>query len=95
MDIGKLSYYSRKVHQFCLLFIIIFGLIMMLTGTAMKYPQLVPFLDPTQARMTHNTVSTYFSIVFAIMMATGIIMYLTPWILKTFRKPSKPTNLPH
>jgi len=68
--------------------IVILGIIMMATGTAMKYPSLVPFLDPFQARLVHRAISTYFSLVFAVMMATGLVMYLTPLLRK--RQPQEP-----
>ncbi len=94
MNIGKLSYYSHKIHRLLVVIIVILGLIMMTTGATMKYPQLIP-IDPTQARHIHNTVSTYFSLVFGTMILTGLIMYITPWLIKTFRGPPKPTNLPN
>ena len=91
MNIGKLSYYSRRIHRLLLLGIIVIGLIMMVTGSAMKYPTLVP-IDPMQARMLHNAVSTIFSFVFMGMMITGFIMYITPWIIKRSQK--QPTQPP-
>lgn len=81
MDIGKISYYARKLHRLFLLLIIITGIIMMGTGTAMKYPDLAP-IDQIQARIIHSAVSTWFSVIFVFMMITGLVMYFVPVILK-------------
>lgn len=86
MNIGKMSILARKIHRITLFFILILGLIMMLTGTAMKFPELVPFVDSLQARRTHSIVSTFFSTSFAIMAITGLIMYFTPFLLKISKK---------
>lgn len=87
MNIGKLAYISRRIHRVLLFIIIIIGIIMMITGATMKFPDLVPF-DQIQARIIHNSVSAIFSIVFTGMMVTGIIMYITPWIIKRSQKPT-------
>jgi len=87
MNIGKLSYYARRIHRILLLVIVIIGLIMMITGATMKYPFLMP-IDPIQARIIHNSVSTVFSFVFLGMMLTGLVMYITPWIVKRSQKSS-------
>ncbi len=93
MDPGKLSYYSRKLHRWSLIFVVVLGLIQMTTGLAMKYPGWFPFVDQGGARLLHFQTAGYFALAFGIQMITGIIMYITPWLLKTFRKPSGPTNL--
>ncbi len=87
MNIGKVSYYARRTHRILLLVIVVIGLIMMITGATMKYPLLIP-IDPIQARILHNSVSTVFSFVFFGMMLTGLIMYITPWIIKRSQKPT-------
>lgn len=95
MNLGKLSYYARKIHRFLLLFVIIFGLIQMVTGLAMRYPKMLPMIDQGAALSLHYKTATYFAIAFGLQMLTGIIMYLTPWLIKTFRRPPEPTNLPN
>jgi len=93
MDIGRLSYYSRRVHRVVMLFVIVLGLIQMATGTAMKYPQLFPFVDQSAVRLLHFDVATYFSIAFVIQIVTGIIMYIAPKLIKALRKPSPPPTV--
>lgn len=95
MDLGKLSYYARKIHRFLLLFVIIFGLIQMGTGIAMRYPAQFSMVDQGTALSLHYQTATYFAVTFGLQMLTGIIMHLTPWLIKTFRRPPKATNLPN
>lgn len=85
MNVGKISYYSRKIHRFLVLLMVIIGFFMMSTGLTMKYPEISPF-NPKQARILHNALSNYFALILAVMMLTGLIMYITPWLLKRFRK---------
>jgi thiosulfate reductase cytochrome b subunit len=93
MDIGRVSYYSRRVHRVVMLFVIVLGLIQMATGTVMKYPQLFPFVDQTSVRVLHFDVATYFSIAFVIQIVTGVIMYMSPKLIKALRKPSPPPTV--
>ncbi len=88
MDMGKISFYSRKIHRLSLWFVVGFGLVQMMTGLTMKYPLLFPFIDPLAARILHFQTATYFTLAFGIQMITGIIMYLTPWLLKHGQKSS-------
>ena len=82
MNIGKLSYYSRKVHRWSLWFVVILGLIQMITGLTMKYPNMFPFLDQGSVRLLHFQTAGYFALAFGTQMLTGIIMYITPWIIR-------------
>ncbi len=95
MNIGKLSYYSRKIHRLSLWFVVILGLVQMVTGLTMKYPEAFPFFDQPSVRLLHFQTAGYFALAFGIQMLTGIIMYITPWLLKTFRKSPPPTKLPN
>jgi len=92
MDIGTFSYYARKIHRLLMLFIVVLGLVQMVTGMSMKYPGMIPFMDSTAARLLHNQTATYFSFVFGLQMITGLVMYLAPTLIKTFRKPFKATD---
>lgn len=67
----------------------------MTTGLTMKYPQVFPFFDQTSVRLLHAQTAGYFALAFGIQMLTGIIMYLTPWLLKKFRTSPPPSNLPN
>ena len=90
MNIGKFSYYSRIVHRLSLIPVVILGLIQMVTGLAMKYPQWFSFLDQTAVRLFHFQVAGYFSLVFAIQILTGLTMYCVPWVIRKMRKPLPP-----
>ena len=93
MDLGKLSYYSRKIHNWSLFFVVGLGLIQMITGLTMRYPVAFSFVDQVSARLLHYQTATWFSIAFGIQMITGLIMYFTPWLLKRFMRPQQPTKL--
>ena len=82
MDLGKLSYYSRKIHRVSLWFVVILGLIQMVTGLTMKYPNLFAFFDQGEIRILHFQNAGYFSVAFGLQMLTGLILYATPWLLK-------------
>jgi len=85
MNFPKLVVTARITHRFLVWVIIILGLIMMLTGSAMKFPE-IALIDPLQARQIHNVISTLFSIVLFLMMLTGAFMYLYPWLQKILVK---------
>lgn len=95
MHIGKLSYYSRKIHNWSLFFVVIFGIIQMGTGMVMRYPMVFSLINESASRKLHFQTATYFSIAFGIQMITGLIMYFTPWLLKHFTKPPQATKLPN
>ena len=86
MNLPKLTLYSRKAHRLLVVLVVILSLVMIITGTVMKYPDLLP-LDPFLSRRIHNIVSTFFSIVLFCMMVTGGFLYLFPWLVKLTKKP--------
>lgn len=92
---SKLAYWARKIHRWSLWFVVFFGLIQIATGLAMKYPSWFPFVDQAPTRLLHFQTAGYFSLTFGIQMLTGIIMYLTPWLMKKFRAPLPPIKLPN
>lgn len=83
---------AKKLHRFLVVIIVTLGLIMMVTGMTMKYPQLLPFIDPLAARHLHNLVSPYFALTLTLMAATGLTMYLYPYYLKHKRTPKPPST---
>jgi len=95
MNLNKLFSYSRKLHRWSLLFVVILGLIQMITGLAMRYPIFFSFLNQNGVRLLHFQTATYFSIAFGIQMLTGIIMYLIPWLIKRANKPTGSIKLPN
>lgn len=88
MDMGKLSYYSRKIHRLLLFFVVTLGLTQMITGLIMKYPDVLPAIDQGSTRLLHFQTATYFSVAFIAQMLTGLVMYVTPWIIKRIQKSS-------
>jgi len=94
MNPGKLSYYSRKIHRISLWFVTISGLIQMVTGLAQKFPAFL-FTDIATIIKIHTLNSLPFVIALLVSMITGLIMYITPLIIKALYKQSRPTNLPN
>ncbi len=82
MNLGKISFYARKIHNWSLLFVVVLGLVQMITGIVMRYPTTFSMIDEVASRMLHFQTATYFSIAFGVQMTTGLIMYVTPWLLK-------------
>ncbi len=87
MDIGKITYYARRVHRFVLLLVVILGLVQMITGLTLRYPLALPMIDQEQARLLHFQTALYFSVVFGLQMITGVIMYVAPWVVKRLNRP--------
>lgn len=86
MDLGKLSYWSRRIHRISLWGISVLGLVQVLTGLTLKFPSLFPFIDFAWALQIHILNSVYFAAFFLLSMITGLIMYFTPWLLKVTKK---------
>lgn len=75
-------YYAKKIHRWSLWFVVVLGLVQLVTGLTMKYPQLFPFIGELSARSLHRQTATYFAIFFGIQMLTGLVMYIIPWLIK-------------
>ncbi len=86
MDFIKLAALCRKLHRLCVSLIVTFGVVMLVTGTMMKFG-----LDAVgSARLLHNLLSPAFSIIFVVMMLTGLVLYIQPWVVKHMRNPQSP-----
>lgn len=86
MDTGKITYYARRVHRFVLLLVVVLGLVQMITGLTLRYPEALPMIGQEQARLLHFQTALYFSVVFGLQMITGLVMYITPWVVKRLQK---------
>lgn len=91
--------FMKKVHRYLVLGILILGLGMGITGLLLKFPKIaadyLTFIDVGYIRFLHNNLSTYFSVVFFIMMLTGIWMYFYPgWVARRQRRKSVLGNQP-
>jgi hypothetical protein len=82
----------KSVHRFLVLLILVLGLIMMGTGTTMKYSEFflttMPFINLFAMRNIHNLVSVIFSIVFIIQLVSGIVLFLFPILQKQIKSSS-------
>lgn len=76
---GKIYLLSRQVHRFFTLITVFLGLVMMITGFFLKYPQVGNLLkiDVVLMREVHNFLSPLFSFLLFVMVLTGLIMYFT------------------
>ncbi len=91
--------FMKKVHRYLVLGILVLGLAMGITGLLLKFPKIaadyLTFIDLGYIRFLHNNLSTYFSVVFFIMMLTGIWMYLYPgWVARRQRRQTERNHFP-
>lgn len=77
----KLFILSRKIHRLLVLMISAAGLVMAITGVAIKYQ----IGDTGQMRFVHSQMSVIFTVIFIFMTLTGLTMYLFPLLR---RKPT-------
>lgn len=87
---------AKKIHRLLVLLIIILGLIMVITGTLLKFTiitrEYLTSIDLVQVRSLHRATSTYFSITFGLMMMTGAWMYGYTIYKKMTATKQKPPN---
>lgn len=70
--------WSRKIHRIALFFVVVLGLLQMITGIMMK----LNLGDIVSARVVHNANSIFFSVAFFVQMMTGLYMYIHPWVVR-------------
>ena len=62
------------------------GVAMTITGLGMKYPlvflRMIPSVKLFSLRLLHDTLSPFFAILLGVMMLTGVVMYLYPWVMR-------------
>ena len=70
---------AKKIYRLLVLVITVLALIMVATGTILKYPQLGEIMDLNleSARYLHNQLSPYLAVVLVIMILTGLVMYIS------------------
>ncbi|PIR08457.1 hypothetical protein COV53_02950 [Candidatus Gottesmanbacteria bacterium CG11_big_fil_rev_8_21_14_0_20_37_11] len=74
---------ARRIHRTLVLFVVLSGLIMSITGMFMKFPILssfMPFMNQIFVRSLHNALSSIFAMILILMMLTGGYMFVYPWI---------------
>lgn len=90
----KLYLISKQIHRLLVIMITGLGAAMAGTGIMLKYPVtsagLLPGLSLGLVRFIHSTLSTAFSVVLVLMIATGLVMYVIPWIQKRRSQSIKP-----
>jgi hypothetical protein len=92
MQLDKFALYARKIHRILVIFITILGTIMMITGLMIDELEEGNNIiaDPEFIRSIHGKTSTPFAIILGLMIITGLILYLYPWLQKTIRKSTPP-----
>jgi len=91
--------FMKKVHRYLVLGILVLGLAMAITGLLLKFPVIaadyLTFVDQEYIRFLHNNLSTYFSVVFVLMIFTGIWMYFYPdWVARRQRRQNEHNHFP-
>lgn len=77
----KLYLLAKKIHRFLVLIITALAFVMAGTGAMMGFSW-APFgMNLAKARYVHNQLSVVFTIVLALMVITGIAMYLLPYLI--------------
>lgn len=85
ISLVALFQWSKTIHRLALFGMVGLGLIMGITGSWLKFPQLswlIPGLDLQVVRYLHNEMSPFFSLFFGAMSVTGMYMYWFPWYSK-------------
>jgi hypothetical protein len=85
MDIGKLSYWCRRIHRISLWFVTVSGLLQALTGLAQEFPAF-QFTDMGTIVQIHTLNSVFFVVFLLVSIITGLIMYFSPWLIKHLQK---------
>lgn len=94
MNLPKLSFTARKIHRLSLIFVVVLGLLQMVTGITMKYPTIFSFFDQGFVRLLHFTLADWFALFFGIQMLTGLIMYFIPILIRRMQqKPPPPPSV--
>jgi hypothetical protein len=89
MDLGKISFYSRKIHRISLWFITGLGLIQASTGIIMEYPSVFSFIPLAPTLQLHMSNGIFFVVAFLVSMVTGLLMYFIPIVIKK-KQPATP-----
>jgi hypothetical protein len=71
--------YARRIHRYLVVIVLILSVLMMTTGYFM-HKRMYFGLDPVTVRYLHGSISTLFSIVLGGMLATGVYLFLFPYL---------------
>jgi hypothetical protein len=71
--------FARKIHRLLALFILITGLIMVITGLSMYTGNYVSF-DPLAVRILHRQLSIVFASILGFMATTGLYLFIFPYL---------------
>ncbi len=69
--------YAKKIHRFLVLFLLITGFLMVVTGLFM-YRSNYLFFDPLAVRILHRQLSVVFASLLGLMAATGLYLFIYP-----------------
>ncbi len=74
---------AKNIHRILTIPMIVFGAIMAVTGTFLKWPELAPeFAEMTAVRSFHSQVSVIFTITLVVSALAGAAMYIYPVIIR-------------
>jgi len=82
----KLYLFAKKIHRYLMLGILFSTMLMVGTGSVLKYPELFRFVDYDLARYLHSQLSLLFSIFLVLMAASGILLYVVPLVVARRKK---------
>jgi hypothetical protein len=71
--------YSRLIHRYLVIIVLILSVLMMVTGYFM-HERTYLGLDPVTVRYLHGSISTLFSIILGGMLVTGMYLFLFPYL---------------
>lgn len=71
----KLYIFARKIHRWLVLFILITGIVMSVTGLYLYIGQ-----SPFFIRTLHHQLSIVFTLIFGLMSITGFYLFIFPYL---------------
>jgi len=86
MQLRSLYFWSKKIHNLVMWLVIALGGVMMMGGLLLhkevEGESLPQFIDMILVRRIHNLLAVPFTLVLGLMMATGILMWLLPKLMR-------------
>lgn len=77
----KILTLSRQIHRIAMWAVVVFGLVMGVTGTMLKFS-----LGTIAIRQIHNNLSIFLVVALAFMIVTGLVMYFSSTLVRFSQK---------
>lgn len=71
--------FAKKIHRLLVLFILITGIVMTVTGLCMYSGNYLSF-DPLAVRILHRQLSVVFATILGLMATTGLYLFIFPYL---------------